>query len=267
MRSNPWRKWVNALHRHALRAGRCGQPIRNNGYRAVLHLRCICAICADSTAQSQFPPRLFGSKLAPIRKSGNRHERRKQGRGRRILRLERSVPDRGPADRGRAHDPRRGGKLCRRQARAAHRGGLSRGKDRSGDLPRDGRGGPARHHHPGRIWRAWRRLCDLRAGRARSRARRLRLPLDDDRAVVAGDVSDPRLRLGGAAQEVPAEARQRRMDRLLRPDRARRRLRSGRHEDAGREDGGRLPADRLQDVDFQRADRRRVRGLGEVGGA
>ena len=30
---------------------------------------------------------------------------------------------------------------------------------------------------------------------------------------------------------------------------------------------GRLPADRQQDVDFQRADRRRVRGLGEVGRA
>ena len=59
----------------------------------------------------------------------------------------------------------------------------------------------------------------------------------------------------------------RRMDRLLRADRARRGLRSRRHEDAGREDGERLSAVRLEDVDFQRADRRRVRGVGEVGGA
>jgi hypothetical protein len=46
----------------------------------------------------------------------------------------------------------------------------------------------------------------LRPGRARGRARRQRLPLDDERAVVAGDVSDPCLRLGRAAQEIPAEA-------------------------------------------------------------
>ena len=59
----------------------------------------------------------------------------------------------------------------------------------------------------------------------------------------------------------------RRMDRLLRPDRAGCRLRSRRHEDARREDRRRLPAHRLQDVDLQRADRRRLRRLGEVGGA
>ena len=114
---------------------------------------------------------------------------------------------------------------------------------------------------------ARRRLRHLRAGRARGRARRFRLPLDDERAVLAGDVSDPCLRLGGAAQEVPAEARLRRMDRLLRPDRARCRLRSRRHEDARREDRRRLPPHRLQDVDLQRADRRRLRRLGEVGRA
>ena len=56
-----------------------------------------------------------------------------------------------------------------------------------------------------------------------------------------------------------------RMDRLLRPDRARCRLRPRRHEDAGREDRVRLPAQRLQDVDLQRADRRRLRRLGEIG--
>ena len=70
-----------------------------------------------------------------------------------------------------------------------------------------------------------------------------------------------------AAREVPAEARLRRVGRLLRPDRARCRLRSRRHEDARREGGGRLSADRHQDVDLERADRRRVRGVGQVGGA
>ena len=59
----------------------------------------------------------------------------------------------------------------------------------------------------------------------------------------------------------------RRMGRLLRPDRARCRLRSRRHAHARREDRRRLPADRHQDVDHQRADRRRVRRLGEVDGA
>ena len=44
-------------------------------------------------------------------------------------------------------------------------------------------------------------------------------------------------------------------------------FRPGRHEDPGGKDRRRLPARRRQDVDLQRADRRRVRGLGQVGGA
>src|SRR5581483_4093149 len=43
--------------------------------------------------------------------------------------------------------------------------------------------------------------------------------------------------------------------------------RSGLHDDAGREGRRRLPPHRHQDVDLQRTDRRRVRGVGEVGGA
>ena len=65
-------------------------------------------------------------------------------------------------------------------------------------------------------------------------------------------------------QEIPAEARDRRVGRLLRPDRARCRLRSRRHEDPRREDRRRLPPHRLEDVDLELADRRRVRRLGEV---
>ena len=47
----------------------------------------------------------------------------------------------------------------------------------------------------------------LRPGRARGRAHRLRLPLDDERAVVAGDGADQRVRHRGAEAEVPAQAR------------------------------------------------------------
>ena len=45
-------------------------------------------------------------------------------------------------------------------------------------------------------------------------------------AVLAGDVSDPGLRLRCAEGKIPAETAQRRNGRLLRPDRTRRRLRS-----------------------------------------
>ena len=179
----------------------------------------------------------------------------------------RSVPARRSAHRRRAHDPRHRARLCAGQAAAAHHRGLSRGKDRPRDLQRDGRARPARHHAAGRIWRRRRELCRLWPGRARDRARRFRLSLDDLGAVVAGDVPDLCLWRRAPAQEISAEARDRRMGRLLRPDRARCRLRSRRHEDPRREGRRRLPADRHQDVDLQRADRRRLRGLGKVGGA
>ena len=52
---------------------------------------------------------------------------------------------------------------------------------------------------------------------------------------------DPRLRHRGAAAEVPAAARDRRDRRLLRPDRARPRLRPRRHADPRREGRRRLP--------------------------
>ncbi len=89
--------------------------------------------------------------------------------------------------------------------------------------------------HSGGIRRRGSRLRRLRADRPRDRARRFRLPLGDVGAVVAGDASDLRIRQRGAAQEVPAEARVRRDGRLLRPDRARLRLRSGLDGDARRE--------------------------------
>ena len=63
--------------------------------------------------------------------------------------------------------------------------------------------------------------------------------------------------------EVPAEARHRRVDRLLRPDRAEPRLRPRQHGHARAEGRRRLQAQRQQDVDHQLADRRRVRRLGQ----
>ncbi len=105
----------------------------------------------------------------------------------------------------------------------------------------------------------------LRPDRARSRAHRLRLSLDDERAVLAGDGADPRIRQRSAEAEIPAEAGQRRMHRLLRPDRAEPRLRPGLHGHPREEGRRRLRADRRQDVDHQHADRRRVRGLGQGG--
>ena len=71
-----------------------------------------------------------------------------------------------------------------------------------------------------------------------------------------GDSDQHRKYLPGLAQ--------RRTHRLLRAHRAGRGLRSRRHDDAGREDRRRLPADGLENVDQQCADRRRLRGVGEV---
>ena len=73
-----------------------------------------------------------------------------------------------------------------------------------------------------------------------------------------------RLRQRGAAAQISAEARERRDRRLLRPDRARPRLRSGLDGDARREGRRRLSADRRQDLDHQRAGRRHRGGLGEA---
>ena len=60
---------------------------------------------------------------------------------------------------------------------------------------------------PARIWRRRPRLRQLRPDRARRRAGRQRLPLGDVGPVEPRDVPDLRLRLGGAAQEISAEAR------------------------------------------------------------
>ena len=91
---------------------------------------------------------------------------------------------------------------------------------------RDGQARPARPDDSGRVWRRGAWLCLLWSDHARTRARRFRLPLVDVGAVLAGDVSDLRLRHRGAAPQISAEACDRRDHRLLRPDRTRSRLRS-----------------------------------------
>ena len=79
---------------------------------------------------------------------------------------------------------------------------------------------------PAGIWRSRPRLRQLRPHRPRCRARRQRLSLGLLGPVQPRDVPDLRLRIGGAAPEVPARPRPRRAGRLLRPDRAGLRLRS-----------------------------------------
>ena len=169
---------------------------------------------------------------------------------------------------GRAH--RRGADGARRRARvragqaaaARHRSVPAR-EIRSRDIPRDGRTRAARRDAARRIRRRRSQLRLLRVDRARDRARRLGLPVDDERAKLARHVSDLHVRLGGAAQEISAEARDRRVDRLLRTDRAEPRIGSRQHGDARPGGAGRLQALRREDVDFEFADRRRVRRLGE----
>ena len=205
----------------------------------------------------------------PGRKAAAGAPGRTQGHGRQQIRLPmgRSVPFRRPALRGGDADHGDGARLRPGQAAAARDRGLRQGEERSGDLRRDGRARPARRDDSGGVRRRRRLLCRLWPHRPRSRAGRQRLSLDDERAVVAGHAPDPRLRDGGAEAQIPAEAGARRSDRLLRPDRGRRRLRPRRDADAGREDRRRLSPQGREDVDLQRADRRRLRRLGEVGRA
>ncbi len=138
------------------------------------------------------------------------------------------------------------GSLCAGQAAAAGDAGLSRGSVRPRDHERDGRTRPARADRAARIWRRRAQLCQLRADRPRRRAGRFRLSLGDVGAVLARDVPDPRLRQRGAAPQISAEAGERRMGRLLRADRAGRRLRSRIDADQGRKDRRWLSPDRTK---------------------
>ena len=122
-------------------------------------------------------------------------------------------------------------------------------------------------HHPRGIRRHRRGLRQLRPCRARGRAGGFGLPIHDVGPGEPRDVPDQRLRVRGAAAQVPAEALFGRMGGLLRADRARRGVRPRRHEDHRPQDRERLCAERHEDVDFQLAHRRCLRRLGQVRGA
>ena len=191
------------------------------------------------------------------------HPRNRPRQARR-LRLGRPLPARRAAERGGAAGPRRRPRLRRGPAGAADPDGAPHRELRPGDHDRDGRPRPARPDHPRGLRRRRRLLRRLRPDRPRGRARRLGLPLGDERAVEPGHAPDLRLRHRRAAREVPAEARQRRVGRRLRADRARPRLRPRRHghpRPAGRR---RLQLVGRQDLDHQRPDRRPFRHLGQV---
>ena len=170
----------------------------------------------------------------------------------------------GPAaQRRRTRGARRRAQLLPGAAGPARGRSLPPREDRPGHLPRDGRARPARHHHPRSLRRRRAELRLLRPGGTRGRARRFRLPLDDERAELAGDGADQRLRHRGAEAEVPAQAGPRRVDRLLRPDRAEPRQRPGQHGHAREEGARRLFAVGQQDVDQQLAHCRCLRRLGQ----
>ena len=137
------------------------------------------------------------------------------------------------------------------------------GRDADAPHPEDGRDGPLRRHHQGvRPPRPQQRR--LRPDHAGAGARRFRPALVRVGAVGTGDVSDLHLRLERTARLLDSEARRRRKDRLLRPDRARLRLQSRRHAHV-RAQGRRLVGpQRREGVDHERLDRRRGRGLGQA---
>jgi glutaryl-CoA dehydrogenase len=86
-------------------------------------------------------------------------------------------------------------------------------------------------------------------------------------SVQSSLVMFPIFTYGSEAQrkEISAEARCRRMDRLLRADRTQPRLRPGLHDHARPRRARGLSPRRQQDVDLELAHRRRVRRLGEDG--
>ena len=102
------------------------------------------------------------------------------------------------------------------------------------------------------------RLHRLRADRRSDRPRRLLRPHRRLRADLAGRLGDRKMGDGGAEGTLAAGPLQRRGPRLLRPDRARHRLRRRQPAHPGDEDRLRLVDQRPEDVDLTRQ-RRRVR--------
>ena len=131
------------------------------------------------------------------------------------------------------------------------------------DLSRDGRSRTVGHDHTRGVRRRRAQLRELRAHRARSRARGFRIPLHDERAVLAGHAAHSCIRQRRAKAPLSAAAGARRIDRLLRLDRTRSRLGSRQHGDARARRERRVSFDGFQDLDFQQPVRGRVRRLGQ----
>ena len=181
----------------------------------------------------------------------------------RPLFLVRPLFARRPAHRRRACRARRRPRLLPGAPAATRHRSLPPRNHRRGHLPRNGRARPARRDDSRSLRRRGPELCLLRLGRPRSRARRFGLPLDDERAVLAGHGAHQRVRHRSAKTKIPAQAGQRRVDWLLRPDRTGPRLRPRQHGDAGAQSAGRLQPERRENVDHQQPDCRRVCGLGQ----
>ena len=123
---------------------------------------------------------------------------------------------------------------------------------------RDGARPARRARHAPRGLRLRRRERDrLRARVPGARGRRQRRAQPRLRPGLAGHVRDPPLGLGGAEAGVAAADGRRRGDRLLRPDRARLRLRPRLDAHPRPARRRRLDPPRAEDVDHQRLDRRR----------
>ena len=146
---------------------------------------------------------------------------------------------------------------------AAHPRCLPQREHRPGHLPRDGRHGPARPDPAAAIRRRRPQLCVLRPDRPRDRARRFGLPDAAQRAVLAGHAAHLRFRFRGTEAEIPAQARQGRVDRLLRADRAGFRLRPRQPGHPRPQRARRLEVVRQQELDFQRPAGRRLHRLGQ----
>jgi len=174
------------------------------------------------------------------------------------LLLGRPAASRSTAERGRAHAARCRARLLSGAFAATCAGCVSPRAHRSGDLPRNGRDGPAWGNDSGRVWRRRPQLRQLWSGSPRGRTRRFRLSFDDERPVVPGDGADPRLRQRGAESQVPAPPGEWRIDWLLRPHRSEPRFRPRRHGQQGARSAWRLSLVGQQDVDHQLANRRRL---------
>jgi superfamily II DNA/RNA helicase len=161
-----------------------------------------------------------------------------------LLRLGRPAAPRRRADRRRAGHPRRRPGVLPGEAVPARAHGQPARDVRPRHHERDGGDGLPRRH-AARLRLRGRGLRRLRPDLARGGEGGFGLPLRVLGAVVAGHVPDLGVRLGRPEREIPAQATHGRACRLLRPDRARRRVRSRVDAHARAQGGRRVPVERI----------------------